>query len=246
MKLTVLGCSGSAPGPESSSSSYVVEHEGFRVLLDLGSGSFGAMLRHHSVDDIDAVVLSHLHPDHCADLAPMIVALRYGPFRRRVLPVYGPEGTLPRIGRIYEPIEIPEPVDDVLEWRPQVAGELGPFTLRFAPMNHPVPTAAVRLEVAGRSLVYTGDTGVSDALVDLARGADVLLSEATYRDSDPYVPNLHLRASEAGAHARAAGVDRLIVTHVPPWGSRDTAVAEAGETFGGPVSAATADATYEI
>ena len=94
-------------------------------------------------------------------------------------------------------------------------------------MNHPVPTYAVRLTAGGSTLVYSADTGECDALVELARGADVLLCEASVGPDEQQVPNLHLTGGQAGEHAKRAGVDRLIVTHVPPWGSRDVAVAEA-------------------
>ena len=104
----------------------------------------------------------------------------------------------------------------------------------------------VLLRVGGRTLVYSGDTGESDALVALATGADVLLSEATFGPDDPYVPDLHLSGAQAGEHAARAGVDRLIVTHVPPWGSRAVAAAEAAATFGATVEAAQPGAVYTI
>jgi ribonuclease BN (tRNA processing enzyme) len=116
----------------------------------------------------------------------------------------------------------------------------------FAAVNHPVPANAIRLTVGGRTLVYSGDTGESDALVTLATGADVLLSEATFGPDDPYVANLHLTGAQAGEHATRAGVDRLIVTHVPPWGSRKVAAAEAAATFSGTVEAAQPSAVYNI
>ena len=123
--------------------------------------------------------------------------------------------------------------------------ELGPFRLSFAAMNHPVPTFAVLVD-DGHRLVYSGDTGESDALVHLATGADALLCEASFSAAEEYVPDLHLTGRQAGEHAQRAGVGKLIITHVQPWNSRDAAVAEARAVFGGPVTAARPGAVYEI
>ena len=97
MRLTIVGCAGSFPGPDSAASCYLVEADDdagrrWRVLLDLGSGALGPLQRHLPLADLDAVLLSHLHPDHCADLCGLYVALRYNPAGRpeRRLPVYGP------------------------------------------------------------------------------------------------------------------------------------------------------------
>jgi len=113
-------------------------------------------------------------------------------------------------------------------------------------VNHPTATNAIRLSHGGRSLVYSGDTGESPALVELARGADVLLCEASVGPDEEQVPDLHLTGRQAGDHARRAGVERLIVTHVPPWNSREVAGAEAASTFDGLVELAAAGREFTI
>ena len=253
MKLTVLGCSGSAPGPDSPASSYLVEAEGARILLDLGSGALGPLQRAVGVAglaDIDAVLLSHLHPDHCMDLCGLYVALHYGIGSSRRIPVYGPAGSARRMATAYG--TAPEP---------GLAGQLdfitfpdGPFkvgavTVRVAPVAHPVPAYAMRIEHEGRSLVYSGDTGPTQALVELAHDADILLCEAAFddaEDSTGYPPDLHLTGRQAGGHAAAAGVRKLIVTHVPPWGEPRRAVEAAGAVFRGPVELAVSGAVWEV
>jgi ribonuclease BN (tRNA processing enzyme) len=131
------------------------------------------------------------------------------------------------------------------DWQPEQ--RIGPFTVRTALMAHPVPAYAIRVEYGGRALVYSGDTGPSDALVDLARGADLLLCEAGLCDGDPdNPPDLHLTGGEAGEHAKRAEVGRLVVTHVPPWFDRDAQAEAARHTFGGEVLVATPDATYDL
>ena len=248
MRLTVVGCSGSAPGPAGAASSYLVEHDGFRLLLDLGSGAFGPLQQHVDPADVDAVVLSHLHPDHCLDLTAMVVHRRHGVTRRLpALPLLGPAGTHDRLARAYEPAG-QGGLRDVFDVTTVTPGEreLGPFRLRFDRVNHPVETYAVRVRAAGRALVYTGDTGVSDALVGLASGADVLLSEASFADGDPHPADLHLTGRQAGEHAAKAGVGRLLLTHVPPWEPADRIAAEAAAAFDGPSELVAAGSRYDL
>ncbi|MEP6599605.1 MAG: MBL fold metallo-hydrolase [Actinomycetota bacterium] len=247
MKLTVLGCSGSLPGPDSAASGYLVESDGYRVVLDLGSGALGPLQTLVALHEVDAIVLSHLHPDHCLDLTGYHVALRYGPVRRSTkIPVIGPSGTRGRIEAAIDPLARKTGLHEVFDFSTPANGELGPFAVSFVAVNHPVPAYAIRLATDDRTLVYSGDTGESDALVSLAHHADVLLCEATFGPNDPYVPNLHLTGRQAGEHAARAGVDRLLVTHVPPWGSREVAVAEASAVFSGAVSAAQPAAVIKI
>jgi ribonuclease BN (tRNA processing enzyme) len=251
MKLTVLGCSGSMPGPASPASGYLLEADGFRVVLDLGHGTFGALQRHVRPGDVDAVVVSHLHPDHFIDLTAYVVSLRYGPDGYagpdgRRLPVVGPAGTRDRLAVAYDPLVRKLGLHELFAFSTHADGELGPFRVSFAPMNHPVPTSAIRLEHDGASLVYSGDTGESAELVSLAIGADALLCEATMGPDDPDIPDLHLTGRQAGEHAARAGVGRLIVTHVPPWNSPETEAEEAAGAFDGTIEIARADAEFEI
>lgn len=248
MRLTVLGCSGSVPGPDSSASSYLISAEGFHLVLDLGSGALGALQRQLAVGEIGAIGLSHLHPDHCMDLCGLYVALKYSPSAPLPrIPVLGPANTGARMARAYDLPDEPGMDEEFAfgEWQP--VQEVGPFTVRTAPVVHPVPAYAIRVEYGGKVLVYSGDTGPTESLVDLARGADVLLCEAALRDGDPNnPPDLHLTPAEAGDHAKRAEVGRLIVTHVPPWFNRQAQAEAAGLTFPGEVLTATPDGSYEI
>ena len=248
MRLTVVGCSGSRPGPESPASCYLVDADGFRVVLDLGSGAVGPLQRHISLGDLDAVLLSHLHPDHCMDVLPLYVARTYDPRQRPGrLPVYGPTGADEHLARAYGRGEEPglAAAFGFVEW---VAGPLpvGPFAVTVAQVAHPVQTWAMRLEHEGRSLVYSADTGPCDALVELAAGADVLLCEASFQDGRNNPESLHLTGREAGEHAQRAGVGRLILTHIPPWYDPADALAAARSAFHGTVDLARSDASYEI
>ncbi|TWD82400.1 ribonuclease BN (tRNA processing enzyme) [Kribbella amoyensis] len=248
MKLTVIGCSGSVPGPDSPASSYLVSADGFHLVLDLGSGALGALQRALDVPEIGAIGLSHLHPDHCMDLCGLYVALKYSPaapFPR--IPVYGPPGTAARMASAYD-LPFDPGMEEELEFHAWLGVQtIGPFTVRTAKMVHPVPAYAIRVEHGSKSLVYTGDTGPTDALVELARGADLLLSEAALQDDDQRnPPDLHLTPADAGAQAKRAGVKHLVITHVPPWFDRDTQTDHARRTFPGQVSTATPGAVFEV
>jgi ribonuclease BN (tRNA processing enzyme) len=232
VRLTVIGCSGSAPGPASAASCYLVEHDGFVLLLDLGNGAFGPLLAVADPARIDAVYLSHLHADHCLDVAPFIVWHRYsGRSPGKALPLYAPMGAERRLALAYDVDG--SPIDDVFDVLAIGAGSfpLGPFELTTARTAHPAECYAVRLTAAGRSLVYTGDTGPSRDVVTLAAGADVLLAEAAHPDRPGLPPDLHLTGREAGEHAAAAGVGRLLLTHVPAWVDAGEQLAAARAAF---------------
>jgi ribonuclease BN (tRNA processing enzyme) len=248
MKLTVIGCSGSVPGPDSPASSYLVTADGFNLVLDLGSGALGVLQRYLDVSTIGAIGLTHLHPDHCMDLCGLYVALKYSPgspYPR--IPVYGPPGTATRMALAYDLPHDPG-MEEELEFHAwSQLQSIGPFTVRTTRVVHPVPAYAIRVEHGNKSLVYTGDTGPTDALVELARGADLLLSEAALQDDDPDNPgDLHLTPADAGTQAKRAGVKQLVITHVPPWYDRDTQTEHARRTFPGAVATATPGAVFEL
>jgi ribonuclease BN (tRNA processing enzyme) len=248
VRLTIVGCSGSVPGPTSAASAYLVEHDGFRLLLDLGSGAFGALQQHLDPAAVDAVVLSHLHADHCLDLTAMVVHRRHAvPAPLPRVPLLGPAGTHDRLAMAYDPAARGG-LRDVFAVAAVAPGEreLGPFRLRFERVNHPVPTHAVRVSAGGRSLAYSGDTGVSDGLVAAAEGADVLLCEASFDPGPANPPDLHLTGREAGEHAAKAGVGRLLVTHIPPWTDAARAESDAATAFGGATTRVAAGEVYEI
>lgn len=248
MRLTVVGCSGSFPGPGSPCSSYLVEHEGYRIVLDMGNGSLGELQRHTDLAAVDAVLLSHLHGDHCLDMCAYAVVRRYfvGSCPPK-LPVFGPPGTSGRLAAAYDPFSRDD-LRDVFGFARLDVGtrELGPFRATFARVNHPVETYAMRLEAGGAALTYSGDTAESEALVQLARGSDVFLCEATYLHGTEFPPDLHLTGVQAGEHALRAGVGRLLLTHLPPGGDPIRQLGDATQAFGGLTEVVTTGASYDL
>jgi ribonuclease BN (tRNA processing enzyme) len=248
MKLTVVGCSGSFPSTESPCSSYLVEADGYRLVLDLGNGALGALQNYCGLYDVDAVLLSHLHADHCIDLCAYWVARNYrAEGCPDLLPVYGPPGTAERLARAYDMPEEPG-MREVFGFRTLSPGsfDLGPLRVTVAQVNHPVDAFAFRVEHQGSSLVYSGDTGECAELVELARDTDLFLCEAAYVDGRDTYQAVHLNGREAGEHAAAAGARRLVLTHIPPWTDAEHNRRDAAAAYAGPVEVAKPGAVYEI
>jgi ribonuclease BN (tRNA processing enzyme) len=246
MRLTVIGCSGSFPGPDSPASCYLLEAEGFRLVMDMGNGGLGVLQRYAELFGIDAICLSHLHGDHCIDLSSYWVARQYAPSGTQPpIPVYGPRGTAERMaGFCGEDVASIRARFELHDLEPQTL-QIGPFRITTERMNHPVETFGFRVEQGGRTLAYSADTGVTDALVRLAADADLLLSEASFMDIDGNPPDLHLTARQAGEYATRAGVGQLVLTHLVPWYDRKRSLAEAAESYCGPLSAATSGLVLE-
>ncbi len=254
MRLTIVGCSGSYPGPESSASCYLVEapYEGrtYRLVLDLGNGAFGHLQRYVDPLQIDAVALSHLHADHCLDLTSMYVQRTYHPQAPHPrVPVHGPPGTAGRMARGYDMPEDPG-MHDTFEfhaWDVEKPVQMGPLEVRVARVAHPVESYAIRVSDGRRTLAYSGDTGPCEQLVSLAAGADVLLAESSFVESNDNPPDRHLTGRQAAEHAVRAGVRRLLLTHIPPWTDRGTVLADAVPAFAaGGVELVRPGATYDI
>jgi ribonuclease BN (tRNA processing enzyme) len=252
MKLTVVGCSGSFPGPESAASCYLVEadHQGrtWRVVLDLGNGALGALHRHVDPLSIDAVFLSHLHADHCLDLCGYYVLRKYHPQGHQPrIPVWGPAGAADRMARAYDLPGVPGMSEEfdfrVFDARPI---DFGPFVIEPFAVEHPVTAYALRVTADGATLTYSGDTALCEALTGAAQGADLFLAEASFRDAVTNPVGVHLTGGEAGLAAAAAGVRRLVLTHIPPWHDPQVAWAEARTTYDGPLELATPGATYHL
>lgn len=262
MRLTVVGCAGSFPGPESAASCYLVQADDadgrtWSALLDLGSGALGPLQRYLDPADVDAVALSHLHPDHMADLCGLYVYLCYRPSAHRPagrgagpvpIPVHGPFGTASRLAQAYGlgPTETMGDELSVHTWQAGQPVRVGPLTLTAVPVEHPVPAYGIRVtgpsdEDPSRTvtLAYTGDTDACAGLDALATGADLLLAEAAFlEERDDAVRGIHLTGRRAGQAAAGGASGRLLLTHVPAWNPAGAAATEAAEVYRGPIGTA--------
>lgn len=255
MRLTVVGCSGSLPGPDSPASCYLLEAEHddgsgprtWRVVLDLGNGALGTLQRYADPRTLDAVLLSHLHPDHCQDLCGLYVLLRYhpeAPFGR--LRVHGPRDTASRLAEAYglDPDPGMSAELDVHAWAGPAT--IGPFEVEPVPVDHPVEAYGLRVRAGGRVLGYSGDTGPCAGLDRVAEGVDLLVAEAAFREGEDNPPSLHLTGADAGRAAAAGGSTRLLVTHVAPWHEPQVAAEEARTVYAGPVDVARTGLVVEV
>jgi ribonuclease BN (tRNA processing enzyme) len=239
LTVTVLGCSGSYAKPGGACSGYLVRAGGTSLWLDAGPGTLATLQEHAELGSVDAIVLSHEHPDHWHDLEGYLVACRYGTPSRSGIPVYAPAGLR---GRAYFDLE------PTFDWHEMAGGDrvtTGALDLTFSRTDHSVETLAVRVDGGGASLGYSADSGPDWSLEALGPGLDLALCEATLA-SDEEGKVQHMSARQAGASARTAGVRRLLLTHLwptlDPVRSRD----EGSDAFGAPVELAAHNARYTV
>jgi ribonuclease BN (tRNA processing enzyme) len=248
MRLHVLGSSGGYPAPDNPNTGFLLEHGAARLWIDAGTGTFAVLQRLADFTRLDAVVLSHLHPDHCADLYPLQVALRYRVEGALRLPLYGPAGTLEALGGLLGAGGA-EGLGDTFPFRAVDAGdtvEVGGCRFRFLRTDHPGHTLAIRVETGTGTLTYSADTGPNADLAGFARGSDLLICEATYQEGKVGGP-VHLTARQAGETARRAGVRELAITHIWPTFDPQVTLAEARSTAGDiPVRWARSGAVFSV
>lgn len=238
MRLTVLGSSGGYPVPGNPSSGFLLAAGEARIWLDAGGGTLAAILEaagNEGIGALDALVLSHVHQDHCLDLLPLSILLRYGvpPPRSGPLPVYAPPGLADAFGRFLGPEDAGKmlPAFRFQTVEEEVVVEIAGVRLRFLRTQHPAHTLALRAEAPDGVLTYSADAGPGTDLAPFAKDSDLLLCEASYQEGKMGAP-VHLSARQAGEVARRAGVRTLALTHV--WPGLDPAVSEreARETAG--------------
>ncbi|MGX1545492.1 MBL fold metallo-hydrolase [Streptomyces adustus] len=247
MRLTVLGGCGAWPTARQACSGYLVEHDGFRLLIDPGYATFPRLLDHMTPDRVDAVLVSHGHPDHCADLNPLLRARGLSDPPAPALPLHAPHGALDAVLALDRPGMLAAAYT-LRPFRPGERFGIGPFAVDTWELPHFVPDAGLRLTADGTTLAYTGDTGPSPEIVRIARAADLFLSEATYlyEVPDPGDAPYLLTARGAGQYAAAAATGRLLLTHLWPGTDADAAIRAAAKAYDGPVSVATTGLAVEL
>lgn len=255
MRVRVLGRCGGYPAPGGACAGYLVEAGPARLVMDLGYGVVARLLEHVPPSAISAVVLTHLHPDHVAEVPALQLALEYeqhppvkGEGQLRTL---APAGACAHLAGFAPLAEEGERLTRFFAFEAIARGravEVAGCTLRFAPSRHVVETYAVRIEHGGQALVYTADTAPAAEVEALAAGADVLLAEATFPDrlQGPTSSFAHLTGTTAGQLAARAGAGRLLLTHFFPSTDPDEQVAAARSVYHGPVEAVVEGRTYEV
>jgi ribonuclease BN (tRNA processing enzyme) len=248
VELTILGSSGTWPNSGMATSGYLLRHDGFNLYMDAGTGTMANLQKHLEIKDVDAIVISHEHPDHFVDLYPFFYAWHYGGLGQPGLPVFVPTDFSQRLADLVS-------IDSQVAMRtafaftevaPGEGFEVGPYRVKTEPMAHlGLPALGFRFQADGRILAYTGDTGPTHHVEDLARDAHLFLAEATWQDRNDLLP-FHLSSRQAAVHAREAGVERLVLTHIWPTLDREVSVAQAAEAYAGPIEAAGEGMRFEL
>jgi ribonuclease BN (tRNA processing enzyme) len=264
VKITVLGKSPAWQDAGGACSGYLVEAGGTRLLVDCGNGVFAKLREVLDYVDVTAVVLSHMHADHCLDVIPFAYALTYAPRQqpvpvahypgtdeparpRLIVPADGGVDALRTLGGLWGDVSLVENAFAVEEYDPADVLEVGDVTLRFASVPHYVPTCAIEVvERDGPRLTYGADCSPNDAIVAFARDTDLLILEATLPRPERGGMRGHLTSEEAGDHARRAGARRLVITHISDELDLADAGAAASEHFGAPAEVAADGRIFEI
>lgn len=231
MQLTVLGCYGPYPATGGACSGYLLEEGGCRILIDCGSGVLSRLQRHARPWELEAVLLSHLHSDHTADLMVMRYALDHaqsqGLLRRGSLPLYSPPEPADEAKRL-----LYRDLFELISLSPRQPLQIGPFHFTFTETIHSLPCLAMRIETEKGSLVYSGDTEYFEGLIEFSGGADLFLCEANFQEEDmARSPSNHLSAAGAARIAARAGVKRLLLTHLHPERRPAVSLEEAREHY---------------
>lgn len=214
--------------------------------MDPGYATVPRLLELIRADQVDAVFVSHGHPDHCADLNPLLRARALRDDPAPPLPVYSLPGALDAVMAL----DRPRTLAGSAELREFAAGDsfgIGPFSAVTCLLPHWLPNAGIRLTASGKVLAYTGDSGPSPSLTELAGAADLLLAEATYVDALPEDSRLYLSsARDAGQLATRAGARRLILTHMWPDTDQRAALGAAAAGYDGEIDIATGGLDIEL
>jgi ribonuclease BN (tRNA processing enzyme) len=240
--LVPVGVGAAYARPGEAQSCYLVRTGERAIALDLGSGALNRLQEHLRPEQLAALVVTHLHPDHCVDLLALRVYLAHGPARNGALRVLGP----PDLRRRLIAFAGPDDWDEVMRFE-DLTGEAGErdlgggVTLRYRQVPHVPPTFALRVEAGGGAVCFGADCADNDALPALAEGADVLLCECSFGAEEVPADVPHLNGRQAGGIAARARAGRLLLTHCFPEQDRDAALAAAQAAFAGPAGWAVQD-----
>jgi ribonuclease BN (tRNA processing enzyme) len=245
VELRVLGCAGGWPAAGRACSGYLVAGGRTRVWLDAGAGTLAELLRHAALADVDALWISHLHPDHCADLGVVRNAVAYGrALGERRLPVLGPPGWPAWFDAAVPDREATRTAFDARELEAGRPDRVGSLIVTPLAVAHGVPTFGCRVEGEDGVLAYSADSGPCDALVELARGAGLFLCEAFCSLPRAAASDTVMTPEQAGSVATAAGAARLLLTHLHPAADAAAAAARARTTWAGPLDVARQGEVY--
>lgn len=236
MKLSIIGFWGGYPKKNGASSGYLLEHNGFQLLIDCGSGVLAKMQNILQPEELDAVIISHYHPDHIADIGVLQHARLIQGFLGKEmanLPVYGHTFNSHEFSKLTY-----KKITKGIGYDPNSVLSIGPFQVSFLKTNHPVPCYAMRFEADGKALVYTADSSFKEEFIEFSKAADLLLCECNFYGNQNGGSAGHMNSFETGQLANKAGVKQLILTHLPHYRNINELVTEAASEFSGTIKLA--------
>ncbi len=243
MKVTVVGYWGGYPAQGEATSGYLFEHNGFSLLVDCGSGVLAQLQKYIQPTDLDAVILSHYHHDHVADVGVLQYARQihyYLGNQTKELPFYG--HTEDKKG--FESLTHKGFTKGVV-YDPETSLTVGPFTISFLKTKHPVPCYAMRITAGNETVVYTADSSYQQEFIDFAKDADLLISECNFYGHQDGTSAGHMTSKENGHIAHEANVKKLILTHLPHYGEHAQLIDEAKEFFNGDIELAKCGVVFD-
>jgi ribonuclease BN (tRNA processing enzyme) len=248
VELTVLGSAGTWPGPGGATCGHLLSHEGTHVWLDAGTGTFAKLQEFIDVDQIAAIVITHGHTDHFIDVVPAFYARHYGGLGAPNLPFYSPGGFMEGMSLLTSE-NGRNVLAEAYDFRTVHGGDefdVGPLHFSTYDMTHiGVKAVGYRVEAGGVVLAYTGDSGPCDEVIEMSRGADMMVAEATYQDASSQA-YFHMSATQAAQHATEAGAKCLVLTHILPTLDPEVSRDEAARAFDGVIELAEDGVTFEV
>ncbi|WP_067729773.1 MBL fold metallo-hydrolase [Oceanobacillus damuensis] len=235
MKLTVIGFWGGYPAKDGATSSYLLEKDNFSLLIDAGSGSLSKLQKYRDISDLDAVLVSHYHHDHIADIGVLQYAKlieHYVKGSEKTLPIYG--HTKDRVG--FD--SLTHQYTKGVPYDPAKDLKIGPFSIRFLETVHPVPCYGMRISDGESVIVYTADTSYKDEWSTFAEKADLLIADCNYYAGQDGSKAGHMNSEEGSKLAEAAQVNTLMLSHLPQFGNLNQLVEEARKSFSGTIQLA--------
>lgn len=232
MELTVIGYWGGYPAADGATSAYLLEKDNFSLLIDVGSGALSKLQKYTAVTELDAVILSHYHHDHVADIGVLQYARLVNYYTAGVsdvLPIYGhteDEAGFNRLTHDYT---------KGIAYDPNATLKVGPFTITFLKTLHPVPCFGMRITDGEHVIVYTADTSYQETWLEFAKGADLLVTDCNFYAEQDGSGAGHMTSKEGGQIASKANVGELLLSHLPQYGDHEQLIQEAASEFKGSI-----------
>ncbi|RYG72628.1 MBL fold metallo-hydrolase [Lentibacillus lipolyticus] len=242
MKLTVIGFWGGYPAPDGATSAYLVEKDDFALLVDAGSGALSKLQKQKHVMELDAVILSHYHHDHVADIGVLQYAWLVHSYlnnREEILPIYGHTEDMGGFRKLTHKCT------EGVAYNPNETLAIGPFSITFLKTEHPVPCYGMRITDGEATIVYTADTAFKEEWADFANDADLLITDCNFYADQYGAQAGHMTSEEGAAIAARANAGELLLSHLPQYRNVDDLVDEAGAYFSGKIHLAQEGLTWE-